>query len=83
MGGQDREVETADIDQTICTITLCHRDFDSWSPPAAKASAEDEVRCFEFSFSQFINVVMLQVTYDALATDLTLIYCHRRSSDGV
>jgi len=65
MGGQDREVETADIDQTICTITLCHRDFDSWSPPAAKASAEDEV------------------TYDALATDLTLIYCHRRSSDGV
>jgi len=38
---------------------------------------------FEFSFSQLINMVMLQVTYDALATDLTLIYCHRRSSDGV
>lgn len=40
----------------------------------------DEVRRFEFSCFQLINVVMLQVGYDALATDLTLIYWHWRSS---
>jgi Ca2+-transporting ATPase len=58
-GGQDQEVETAVIDelasdnisrtiifyanQTLRTIALCYRDFDSWPPPGARPSAEDEV----------------------------------------
>jgi Ca2+-transporting ATPase len=59
-GGKDQEIETAKIDalateniqrttifyanQTLRTIALCYRDFDSWPPPGAQYTSEDEVR---------------------------------------
>jgi Ca2+-transporting ATPase len=59
-GGHDEEVETSKIDalasdnisrtiifyanQTLRTIALCYRDFDSWPPPGVETSPEDEVR---------------------------------------
>ncbi|KAH7919721.1 Ca-transporting ATPase [Leucogyrophana mollusca] len=69
-GGEDQEVETAEIDevssenisrtiifyanQTLRTIALCYRDFTSW-PPAGVQTSEDEV------------------AYDDIAQNLTLI----------
>ena len=59
-GGFDEEVETAEIDelasdniswtiifysnQTLRTITLCYRDFDTWPPYGTDSSADDDVR---------------------------------------
>jgi Ca2+-transporting ATPase len=59
-GGHNEEVETTEIDelasdnisrtiifyanQTLRTIALCYRDFESWPPHGAETSSEDEVR---------------------------------------
>jgi Ca2+-transporting ATPase len=59
-GGPDEDVETAEIDalasdnisrtiifyanQTLRTIALCYRDFDSWPPPGTGHASADEVR---------------------------------------
>ncbi len=59
-GGHDEEVETAEIDelasdnisrtiifyanQTLRTIALCYRDFESWPPHGVETTADDEVR---------------------------------------
>ncbi|KAI0368013.1 calcium-translocating P-type ATPase [Pilatotrama ljubarskyi] len=58
-GSSDKELQTREIDdlardnitrtiifyanQTLRTIALCYRDFDSWPPPGVQAETEDEV----------------------------------------
>lgn len=57
--------------QTLRTIAICYRDFESWPPKGVHAPSEDEVSCFSGHAKDDSNTI--QVPYEELARDLTLI----------
>ncbi|CAL1717041.1 unnamed protein product [Somion occarium] len=81
------EIETKEIDelasdnmsrtiifyanQSLRTIGVCYRDFDSWPPPGTHFESEDEVGLFTQGSSDHSD--FWQVSYDDLAQDMTLI----------
>lgn len=85
----DQEVETADIDgqasddisrtiifyanQTLRIIALCCRDFNSWSPLPLRRLERMRYVGLDNESLRLLMWVILQVAYDNLAMDLTLI----------
>lgn len=57
--------------QTLRTIALCYRDFEMWPPKGVEVQLEDEVRRHGSDLTHFL--IMAQVPYEVLATDMTLI----------
>jgi Ca2+-transporting ATPase len=60
--------------QTLRTIALCYRDFESWPPRDMVTDEQDEVRSlFAFVRGCFSNISHFQVPFDLLCQQLVLI----------